>query len=319
MAVTRASIKQILNKLPKSPMPKNIIPMAMATKTAAFDNEDWYFEIKWDGFRTLAYISNGTAELKSRNKASFNKRFPLIKLELEKHRLKAVLDGEIVLLNSEGKPNFSGLMNGDDGLIVYYVFDILWLNGKDLTQLHLHNRKQILKNILPISDVVRYCDHVEGSGIEMFKLATEYGLEGIVAKNSYSRYYTDIRSSNWTKIKCRKTANVHITGLLLDKDKKGSGFNSLIIGVKTGNEYKYRGLVQAGVTKRKLTQLLTNCKRIKKPIFKTIPPVNARVPFRDPIKNFEVIWLKPYACKIRYLEIDEYNMMRHASLVDLKS
>jgi bifunctional non-homologous end joining protein LigD len=316
--VIDTSIKKILNKLPKSPFPKIIIPMAMATKNDPFDAQDWYFEIKWDGFRTLGYCSKGTVELRSRNNASFNKRFYLIKSELEKLKLNAVLDGEVVVLDSDGKPNFSRLMNGDTDGLVYYVFDILWLNGKDLTQLPLHNRKQILKNILPASDVIRYCDHIEASGLEMYKVAAEHGLEGIVAKNRYSRYYSGIRSSNWNKIKCRKTAEAHITGLLLDKDKKGLGFNSLIIGIKNGKEYQYRGLVQAGVTKSKLTELLTNCKPIKKPVYKKAPNVNSRTPFRDPIKNPEVIWLKPYACQVKYLELDQYKMMRHASLVDLK-
>jgi bifunctional non-homologous end joining protein LigD len=317
--VTHASIKKSLNKLPKSPMPKNIIPMAMATKKDPFDAEDWYFEIKWDGFRTLAYCSGANTELRSRNNASFNNRFHLIKSELEKFELNIVLDGEVVVLDPDGKPNFSRLMNGDTDGLVYYVFDLLWVNGKDLTQLPLHQRKEILEFILPKSDCIRYSQHSKGNGKEIFDLVNRLGLEGIVAKNSYSRYFPDIRSSNWCKIKCRNTKDAFITGLLLDKDKKGSGFSSLIIGMKKGKEYYYRGLVEAGVTKSRLSELLQNCKKINKPIFKTVPRVNARVPFRDPIKNPEVIWLKPYPCQVKYLEIDEYKMMRHASLVALKA
>src|SRR5437762_6772626 len=132
-----------------------------------FDNDDWLFEIKWDGYRAIGSVIKGKAELYSRNNVFFNDRFAEIVAALEEFPFDAVFDGEVVSLDEQGLSRFQFLQNWQrdrEGILTYYVFDILWLKGYDLAQLPLIERKKILQEILPVNDVIRYSDHVENNG-----------------------------------------------------------------------------------------------------------------------------------------------------------
>jgi bifunctional non-homologous end joining protein LigD len=298
----------------KSPIPQGLIPMAFKLTPQPFNNEDWQFEIKWDGFRVVSYLEAHKAELRSRKNLSLNKRFGAIKQALETLCFDAVLDGEVVLLNESGCADFSGLINSREGCLVYYVFDLLWYNGYSLMELPLYKRREILKAILPASDSIRFSDHVEENGVSLFEQIKTMKLEGLVAKNRNSLYYPGERTNQWLKIKTEVIRETVIAGLLLDLDKPGSGFNSLIIAVKEENSYKYIGLLEAGIPKAALVDILSNARATSQSIFSPLPRVNARLPFREPIKNAEVIWIEPtLRCKVKYLELDEYGLMRHAS------
>ena len=122
-------VKSLLKDAGKAPMPVNILPMSFKIAQAAFDNEAWQFEIKWDGFRILSYSQPGKIELRSRNNKSFDTRFSIIKQELQSLQINAVLDGEVVIVDDKGCADFSSLMEGQTDCLVYYVFDILWYNG----------------------------------------------------------------------------------------------------------------------------------------------------------------------------------------------
>jgi bifunctional non-homologous end joining protein LigD len=166
-------------------MPLRVKPMLTTLVDEAFDNDDWLFEIKWDGYRAVASISGGTVELYSRNNLSFNLRYPEIVDELRTWPIDAVLDGEIVALDENGHSRFQFLQNwmsDQQGTLRYYVFDILWLEGYDLTQVPLIDRKKILKQVLPGGDSIFYSDHLEKNGTKFFEVASEKGLEGIIAK-----------------------------------------------------------------------------------------------------------------------------------------
>jgi bifunctional non-homologous end joining protein LigD len=169
-----------------------------------FDRKGWIFEIKWDGFRALAEVDGGSVKLYSRRHNSFNKRFPTIAHELEGLTRSAVLDGEIVALDEKGHPRFEWLVNRGPqrGTMVYYVFDLLFLDGKDLRQLPLLERKAKLKTVVKKLNRVVYLDHVEEHGLHVFAYVLQLGLEGIVAKDRKSPYIPGpLLTRYWLKIK----------------------------------------------------------------------------------------------------------------------
>ena len=308
----KKSIANILRDAQRTPVPKEIVPMALTLFEQPFSDKDWQFEIKWDGFRILAYLNNGKVELRSKGHNNLNKKFNLIKTALEKLNLSAVLDGEAVVLKENGEADFNQIISGElSGLLVYYVFDILWYGGYDVKSLPLWKRRKLLKEILPKSDIIRFSDHIDAKGKELFELVKKRNVEGIVAKNINSTYEPGTRSRQWLKIKTRQEIEAVVAGYLWDKDKRG--ISSLIIGRSTGKKYKYVGLVEAGVGIKTIEKVI-QAKTVRNSIFHPVPKVNSRTPFRQPIKNAELVWLKPeLRCEVKYLEIDSYGVMRHAS------
>src|SRR5215831_2260649 len=296
-------------------MPGNIAPMALTLNQQPFNDKEWQFEIKWDGFRMLAYCSGDKVNLSSRRNNNFNKKFSSIKAELERMKLNAVLDGEIVKLDADGSPNFSNYITPNQkGQIVFYVFDLLWYEGRNVLDLPLVQRRKILKSLLGKSEIVRFSDHVDEKGIELFELVEKHRVEGIVAKHKQSVYSPGYRTNQWLKIKIGKQVEAFVAGYLFDKDKHG--ISSLIIGRKIDNKYKYIGLVETGVgnlTLKKVYEATTT----KRSIFSAVPIVNVKTPFRTPIKNFEIVWLYPLKCEVKYLELDRFGIMKHPSFKGL--
>jgi bifunctional non-homologous end joining protein LigD len=182
-----------------------IEPMkAQLSDLSAFDSPEWLFEIKWDGYRAIAEINKSGNKLYSRNGLTFDKAYPKVFDALKSIKRNVIIDGEIVVFDENGKPNFQKLQNyksNDKYSIQYYVFDILELDGKSLIDYPLINRKTILKGIIPESNVIRYCDHVEDEGKTLFKEMQKMHLEGMIAKRKNSTYLVGKRSSDWLKIK----------------------------------------------------------------------------------------------------------------------
>src|SRR5690606_39877811 len=175
---------------------------AQLTDQPAFDSPEWIFEIKWDGYRAIAEIDRSGNKLYSRNGLTFDKAYPKIFNALKSIKKDAIIDGEIVVFDTSGKPSFQKLQNyknSDKYPIQYYVFDIIDLQGKSLTGLPLIERKEILKDLLSGSDVIRYCDHVEDEGKLFFAEMQKMGLEGMIAKRKKSRYAIGKRSPDWLK------------------------------------------------------------------------------------------------------------------------
>ena len=292
------------------------MPMSMTLREQPFNDVDWQFEIKWDGFRMLAYCSGNDVSLSSKTNNSFNKRFPSIKSELETMKLSAILDGEVVILGDDGTPNFSNIITPHHkGLLVYYVFDVLWCNDRNVLEVPLHERRIILKSLVGKSEIVRFSDHIDEKGKELFELVQHHRVEGIVGKHKQSTYSPGYRTNQWVKIKTGHQVKAVIAGYLFDKDK--NAFSSLIIGRKIDNEYKYIGLVEAGVGVQTLKKVL-QAKTTKKPIFSEVPIVNRKSLFRPPIKNPEIVWIRPeLKCEVKYLELDRFGIMRHPSFKGL--
>jgi bifunctional non-homologous end joining protein LigD len=176
-------------------------PMPLVRRAEPFTHADWLFEIKWDGFRSLAFIENGRAKLISRNGNEF-RSFPglNIALPLECRTESAVLDGEIVCLDETGHTNFENLLFHRREPR-FYAFDLLFSEGEDLRYLPLEERKHQLRSLLrQQGERLLYCDHVELAGEEFFWLACQRDLEGIVAKRRFDPYLLD-GSVHWFKIR----------------------------------------------------------------------------------------------------------------------
>ena len=156
----------------KKPFPKNIEPMLATLVTEPVEAEGWVYEMKWDGFRALAYLNEGKVEFLSRNQKSFNEKFYPLYHALKQWKINAVIDGELVAINEDGMADFSNLQgwrSEDDGQLFYYVFDILWLEGYSLIELPLDKRKEILRQVLPVDIAsIRFSETIEEKGAAAF-------------------------------------------------------------------------------------------------------------------------------------------------------
>lgn len=195
-----------------------IKPMLPTLIKEPFDDPDWIYELKWDGYRMIAEIRGGNIQLLSRKGNTFT-RFSQLCTSLSKLGCSCILDGEVVVVDTDGRPNFRKLMYSRKEQYTYYVFDILYLKGKNLINLPLVERKELLKNLLPELPDVKYSDHVEGQGIGLFELAKKNDLEGIVAKLKSSAY-TEGRSRNWLKVKTWDEESYEERGKMFDKSEK---------------------------------------------------------------------------------------------------
>lgn len=283
-----------------------IEPMkAQLSDLAAFDSKDWIFEIKWDGYRAIAEVNGDNNRLYSRNGLTFDKAYPKVFDSLKKIKKKAVIDGEIVVFDEKGKPNFQKLQNyrsNDKFTIQYYVFDILYLDGKDITNLPVLERKEILKKLLPKSEVILYCDHVDTEGKALFQEMRKMNLEGMIAKRKNSKYYIGKRTSDWLKIKNVQSQEAIIVGFTEPKGSRSS-FGSLILAVKKRGKLVSVGNVGTGFTDKSLKELHT---KLKKLIRKTSP-------LDVPIKQTpDITWVEPeLVCNVKYTEITDDGSIRH--------
>ena len=314
----------LLKKAPKSTMPVNIKPMLATLVDEPFDDADWVYEVKWDGYRALAYINKGEVELSSRNKKSFNEKFYPIYNILKGWDINAVVDGEILVLNEKGISNFGDLQNWRseaDGELVYYVFDLLWYDGKDLMNLSLLERQAILKEILPSNDDrIRVSQVFDASGIDFFKAAERMGLEGIIAKKGSSIYSPDLRSREWLKIKVHKRQEVIIAGYTKNADTSKQ-FSSLLLGVYDGNNLQYVGKVGTGFSDKVQKEMMTQFKPliIDESPFDTIPDVNKPSRFRPNPPKAKATWLKPeLVCEITFAEVTSDGVFRHPSFQGMR-
>jgi bifunctional non-homologous end joining protein LigD len=285
-------------------MPTGITPMLATLTDKGFDDKDWLFEIKWDGYRSLAFINKGKVELLSRKNISFNKKFGPVVEGLKDIDADLVLDGEIIAVNDQGKGDFQLLQQWQktgQGHLVYYAFDILWINGRNTMDLPLIERKELLKNILPENDVIRYSDHIVGEGKGLLEEALRQGLEGIMAKKADSTYSPDIRTKQWLKVKTHKQQEAIICGFTEPRNSR-KYFGALILGVYEKGELKYVGHTGTGFTEKGQADVYKKMK----------PLVIKECPFpKKPKTNMPCTWVKPkLVCEIKFGEWTQENIMR---------
>jgi bifunctional non-homologous end joining protein LigD len=297
-----------LNKLPQF-----IKPMLAKETDKAFNDKDWIFEIKWDGYRAIAEIKNGNVRLYSRNGNSFNDVYPLVVQELSKIKTDVTLDGEVVALDKEGKPSFQLLQdyrNNSSVILRYYVFDILSLQGKSTTNLALIERKKLLQKVIKKNEVVRLSDYIETEGKAFFDETGKKNLEGIMAKKKDSFYVPGIRTANWLKIKHHKTLDAIIIGFTRPRGNRHH-FGSLILATKKEGELKYIGHTGSGFNAR----LLSDVSKMLEPL------VQAESPIKERIKtNMPATWVRPVlVCEVKYTEITNEGILRHPIFLHMRT
>ena len=219
----------------KSPMPQQVQPMLATLVDEPFDDDEWLFEIKWDGFRALAFLDRGRVRLTSRRQNDLTAEFPDLKEIASRVKARqAILDGEIVALDEEGRPSFSLMQQRGMGIgrglaIVFYCFDLLYLDGYNLMRVDLEQRKELLARVLEPSARIRYSDHFLARGTDVFRVAADRGLEGIVAKRR-AGCYIQKRSREWLKIKITKRQECVIGGYTEPRGSR-EHFGSIVLGL----------------------------------------------------------------------------------------
>lgn len=290
-----------------------IKPMLAYAIDEPFDDKAWLFEIKWDGFRALAEVSKEKVDLYSRTFHSFNHQFPTIVEALQQLQMKVVLDGEIVVLDAKGISNFQSIQNYQKtgkGDLRYYVFDLLYLDGRDLRLMPLIERKALLKSLLPFSktSVIQFSDHVQGRGVYFFKAAKKQHLEGIMAKLAESPYISK-RSRSWLKIKTRGRQEAVICGFTAPKGSRKE-FGALLLGINAGKRWQYIGHVGGGFDHRTLVEI----KRQLQPLITSNCPYDL-----IPETNGPVTWVKPkLVCEVAFAEWTQDNQLRQPTFIGMR-
>jgi len=319
------NLKTLSKKAPTQPFYDTIAePMLATLVDKPFDKEGWIYEIKWDGYRAVAFLNSKTLELKSRNNKSFNEKFYPIYDTLKSLKLKAILDGEVVVVSDNGQANFGALQNWRseaDGTLIYYVFDILWYNGHDLTGLTLMERKAILKQLLPENEHIKFSQGFETSGIDFLEAAKGMGLEGIMAKRKDSVYQIGNRTRNWLKIKANKRQEVVIGGFTRNVDTH-KRFSSLLVGVYNKGKLVYTGKIGTGFNTKTQKEMMDQFEPLitDKIPFTEEPDVNKPSRFRPNPSNAKATWLKPeLICEVSFTEMTSDGVMRHPSFEGMRN
>jgi bifunctional non-homologous end joining protein LigD len=261
-----------LDSARKRAMPSRIEPMLATLAEHPFSDPGWLFEIKWDGVRALARIEDAELTLSSRNGVDVTKRYPELAALPEAFAARqAIVDGEIVALDARGLSDFERLQErmhvrvaGETLIskipVIYYAFDLLYCDGYDLREAPLLQRKQLLQRLMHTSGRIRYADHQLEHGKELFELAKETGLEGIVAKRTDSRYVSD-RSTNWLKLKVTQTLDA-VVGGWTESRTTALPFGSLLMGLYQGKKLRFIGHVGSGFDAKKHGELSTKLKEL---------------------------------------------------------
>lgn len=304
--------KVTLRGVPKASMPHHVKPMLATLVKEPFNRPGWIFEVKWDGYRAIAQVTKKGVALYSRNNKSFARRFPPILESLRQLGAEAVLDGEVVVVDKAGRSEFQLLQNYQKtgvGLLRYYVFDLLYLNGHDLRTLPLTRRKELLARVIHGLPNVLLSEHIDERGIDFFRAAQTQRLEGIMAKDGASRYREGARSHEWLKIKTRRRQEAVIGGFT-EPRRSRKDLGALVLGVYEGKDLVYIGHTGGGFDTAGLADMRA----------KLQPLVQRSCPFRiKPKSNAPVHWVTPrLVCEVVFQEWTEDGIMRQPIFVGLR-
>lgn len=300
--------------------PQQIQPELATLVDDAPPGDDWVHEIKFDGYRMLARIAAGKVSIFTRNGKDWTARVPTLRAALEQLNVdSAVLDGELVALDAKGISSFQGLQNalseGRDAALVYYAFDLLHLDGRDLTGQPLLERKSNLRELLEqhtdaLGGAVRLSAHVVGSGPEFFANAGKLGLEGTIAKRASSPYRAG-RGRDWLKIKCNKSQEFTVIGYTEPAGSR-SHLGALLLGVERDGKLSYAGRVGTGFSEASLAELA-----------KKLAPLASKQPaVVNPPTGVDargVHWVKPrLVAEVRFVEMTQEGLLRHPTFQGLR-
>lgn len=294
---------------PSTKLPKFFTPMLATLVDEPFTKKGWVYENKLDGYRTLAFVDRGDVTLYSRNQLLLNKKFPAIVKTLQSLPFQAVLDGEVVGVNAEDEVDFQILQNSGkhQDQLQYAVFDLPFLNGKDISQLPLTDRKKLLKKAVEGLSNVTFVPEFD-NGKKLFEQAKKKRFEGIVAKKADSPYQPNIRGQDWLKIKITKQQEAIICGYTAPKGSR-KHFGSLLLGVYQNNILHYIGHTGSGFPAQELTKLKEKLDKLE----------TTHSPFAEPPLSGEVTWVKPeLVCEVKYSQWTRDNILRQAIFLRLR-
>ena len=290
------------------------LPPMLASLTKPFDSEEFTYEIKWDGYRCLAFL-DGATRLQSRNLNDISYLFPeLTALHSRVNHSGCLLDGEVIALR-DGKPSFLELqkraqLHNSERIkaaskaipVVYVVFDLLFLSGQSILNQPLTERRELLASNLTPGDELILAAAIKEKGVAYFKAIAEMGLEGVIAKRSDSVYLPGKRVKTWLKFKRRQVGNFVVCGYLINPTSRGS-LSSLVLGAYLNGGFNYFGMVGTGFTITELNVIHTELERLR----------TDHNPFSGSIKkSANLVWTKPLVvCEVEYLELTDEGSLRH--------
>ncbi|MFO7978009.1 MAG: DNA ligase D [Bacteroidales bacterium] len=293
-------------------------PMLASPTKKIIDDPDWIYEPKYDGYRMISAINKGKAALYSRNGHSFNEKYEILAKELKKIKDRVILDGEVVIENQKGVSDFQLLQNYNStkkGVLKYYVFDILYLNGTNTGSLSLANRKELLEmffNKYKLKNVFN-STYQQGGGKELFDNLAAKGYEGVIAKNPEGQYLPGKRNDGWLKVKAHMMQEAVIAGYTLPQ-KGRKYFGSLILGLYDGGALKYIGNCGTGFNDVSLKELYQEFEKrqIEESPFKEMPKLSWA--------KGKPVWIKPeLVCNVKFTEWSQEGRMRHPVFMGLRT
>jgi bifunctional non-homologous end joining protein LigD len=284
----------------EAPMPRYLEPMKATLATKPFRDEDWLYEVKWDGYRVEAVVRDGKAELFTRNGNNAETYFPRLLTPTSWISAKeAIVDGEVVALDEHGRPDFSLLQErislgrtGKPVPLVYQAFDLLYLDGRLLVDVPLEHRKRLLELVLRPTSRVKYASHVDTEGVAFFEAVKANGLEGVVAKHRRSRYEPGRRTQAWLKIKARPEQEL-VVGGWTPGEGSAAELGALAVGVYEDGKLRFSGKVGSGFDGRARKELRRRLDALEtdEPPFDPPPPVDWRGRWGGDLAG--VRWIRP--------------------------
>jgi bifunctional non-homologous end joining protein LigD len=286
-------------------------PMLATLIDAPFDDKDWVFETKWDGFRLVAETAGEKTSLYSRNGNEVTQRYAAIAeaLGLIKHH--ALIDGELVALDAHGRSRFQLLQNALRGKarLRYYVFDLLFLDGKDLRGQPLLERKRRLRAMLGRHPLIHYSSHSRQRGIAEFDKARRAGEEGVIAKRAAGLYYSGKRTREWLKIKATHEQEAVIVGFTAPRGSR-EYFGSVVLGVYHKGKLVYVGHSGGGFSRQMLKTLHARMMKLK----------TDKKPFAGVAHEEQITWIAPrLVCQVKFTEWTDKGEMRHPVFLGLRA
>jgi bifunctional non-homologous end joining protein LigD len=276
----------------------------------------WLFEAKWDGYRTVAYVRNGDPELRTRKDQDYTERFAAIASQLPRalRTSDCVLDGEVCAIDENGRTSFSAMQQGGRPLI-YYVFDLLELEGEPLIGLGFTDRRKRLEEILDRRNKVVQLSEAFADGAALEQAAVEQGLEGVMAKRAESRYEPGKRSRDWLKVKPGKQRQEFvIAGYTKGKGRREKRLGSLVLAVNRAGDLHYVGNCGTGFTEDEIDRLMEKLRLLERPS----PPLPA-VPKMPRVRKGDVTWVEPrLVCEVEFVEWTHDGHLRAPSYQGLR-
>jgi bifunctional non-homologous end joining protein LigD len=305
---TRFIARMIEGAVP-SEMPGFIAPQLATLKSKAPIGSKWLHEIKYDGYRLQIHLNKG-ARIFTRNGHDWTNRFPIIADAFDIPVERAILDGEVVVVQ-EGRTNFSELQadlaSGKQRRMVFYAFDLLFLEGFDLRKSPQIERKRVLKMLFDETNLkspILYSEHMLTDGNEMFAASCKLGFEGIISKNAETPYRSD-RNEGWLKVKCVQKGKFPVIGFVKDP----TGVAALYLGKREGRELRYMGKVGTGWSR-------TVSSQIRKQLDTVISPKSK---LTRPLKKPKATWVEPsFFAEVEYRDITSEGLLRQSSFKGLK-